>query len=79
MNTQILNGVNVAPSSTSGHFIQDAKNVVNLDQVKETFFVEGKSKLVTKNHTTLEQKHSCLITTQVVYNPFAKMFEQSRD
>lgn len=79
MNTEILKGVNVAPSSTSGHYIQDAEKVVNLDNVAETFFVEGKSKLVTKNHTTLHQEKSCLITTQQVYNPFAKMFERSKD
>lgn len=78
METQIK-GVNVAPSSTSGHFVQDAEKVVNLDDVAETFFIAGKSKLVTKNHTTLEQEESCLITTQVVYNPFAKMFEKSKD
>jgi len=79
MKTAVLNGVNVAPSSTSGHFVQGAENVINLDQVAETFFVKGKSKLVTKNHTTLKQEKDCLITTQVVYNPFAKMFEKSRD
>jgi len=79
MNTEIK-GVNVASkTSTSGHFIQDARKVVNLDEVKDTYFVEGKSKLVTKNHTTLNQDKSVLITTQVVYNPFAKMFEQSKD
>ena len=79
MNTEVLSGVNVAPSSTSGHFIQEAENVVNLNVAKETFFVEGDSKLVTKNHTTLVQPKSCLITTQVVYNPFSKMFENSKD
>lgn len=79
MKNQLLSGVNVAPSSTSGHFVQGAKNVVNLDEVAETFFVKGKSELVTKNHTTLVQDKSCLITTQVVYNPFAKMFEKSKD
>lgn len=78
MNKQLA-GVNVAPSSTSGHFIQGAKNVVNLDKVKETFFVEGESELVTKNHTALKQEQSCLITTQVVYNPFSQMFEKSQD
>ena len=75
-----IKGVNVASkTSTAGHFIQDARKVVNLDKVKDTYFVEGKSKLVTKNHTTLYQEESVLITTQVVYNPFAKMFEQSKD
>lgn len=79
MSTEIK-GVNVASKvSTSGHFIQEARKVVNLDEVKDTYFIEGKSKLVTKNHTTLKQDNDCLITTQVVYNPFAKMFEQSKD
>lgn len=79
MQTEVLKGVNVAPSSTSGHFVQGAKKVVNLDKVAETFLVDGKSELVTKNHTTLVQDKSCLITTQVVYNPFAKMFEKAKD
>ncbi len=71
--------VNVAPSSTEGHFIENAKNVVNLDQVNETFLVEGKSTLTTKNHTSLKIEEDCLITCQNVYNPFSKMFEKSRD
>ena len=71
--------VNVAPSSDSGHYIEKAKQVINLDEVNETFFVEGCSVLTTKNHTTLENKESCLITCQNVYDPFAKAFERSRD
>ncbi|MFA7289602.1 MAG: hypothetical protein WC055_12065 [Melioribacteraceae bacterium] len=71
--------VNVAPSSTEGHFIEEAKNVIDLDVVNETFLVEGKSKLTTKNHTTLEIEESCIITCQKVYNPFSKMFERSKD
>jgi hypothetical protein len=74
-----MKGVNVAPSSTSGHYIQRAKKVVNLDAVAETFLVVGESDLVTKNHTTLKQEKTCLITTQQVYNPFAQMFERSKD
>lgn len=74
-----VKGVNVAPSSTSGHYVKKAVKVVNLDKVAEMFFVEGESELHTKNHTTLKQDKSCLITTQVVYNPFAKMFEKSKD
>ena len=38
--------VNVAPSSDSGHYIEKAKQVINLDEVNETFFVEGESFLV---------------------------------
>ena len=54
MNNQ-LNGVNVAPTSTSGHFIKGAKNVVNIDNINDTYFVEGGSELVTTNHTTLNK------------------------
>ena len=71
--------VNVAPSSTHGHFIEDAVKVVNLDKVTETFLVEGKSRLTTNNHTTLEIREDCLITCQNVYNPFSKMMERSKD
>ena len=70
---------NVSPSSQEGHFVEGAKNVIDLDVTNETFLVEGKSKLVTKNHTTLEIEEDCIITCQRVYNPFAKMFEKSRD
>lgn len=71
--------VNVAPSSTEGHFIKGAKQVINLDKVNETFLVEGASTLETKNHTSLEIKEDCLITCQVVYNPFSKMYSKSKD
>lgn len=71
--------VNVAPSSDSGHFVENAQQVVQLDNVTEAFFVHGESVLTTKNHTTLEMKDDCLINCQVVYNPFAKMYERSRD
>ena len=76
---EIKKRVNVAPSSDSGHFIEEARQVVNLDKVNETFFVEGKSKMVTKNHTTLDIDSDCLVTCQQVYNPFAKMYEKSKD
>lgn len=72
-------GVNVAPMSTNGHFVKGAKNVVNIDNVNDAYFVEGKSVLVTENHTTLKLDDSCLITTQQVYNPFSKLFEKSKD
>lgn len=77
--TEVNSKVNVAPNSTSGHFIEGARKVVNLDEVNETFFVEGKSKMVTKNHTTLNIDSDCLITCQQVYNPFEKMYQRSRD
>lgn len=71
--------VNIAPSSTEGHFIKGAKNVINLDEINETFLVEGPATLETKNHTTLEIEKSCLITCQVVYNPLEKMYTKSHD
>lgn len=74
-----LRKVNVAPSSDSGHYIERAKNVVNLDEVNETFLVEGESIMTTKNHTTLEIEDTCLVTCQVVYDPFAKMYQKSKD
>jgi len=74
-----VKSVNVAPSSDSGHYVENAKEVVNLDEVNDTFLVKGKSILTTKNHTTLEMKEDCLITCQVVYDPFDKAFEKSRD
>lgn len=71
--------VNVAPSSTEGHFVKGAKKVVNLDKINETFHVKGAAVLETKNHTSLEMKEDCLITCQVVFNPFAKMYTKSKD
>lgn len=70
---------NVAPSSTEGHFVKGAKQVIALDKINETFLVEGAATLETKNHTSLEIEGDCLITCQVVYNPFAKMYSKSRD
>ena len=58
--------VNVAPSSTHGHFIEDAEQVINLDNVNETFHVKGKSVLTTTNHTTLNIEEDYLITCQTV-------------
>ena len=71
--------VNVAPSSDEGHYVEKAKRVVMLDDLTESFLVEGESELLTKNHTTLEMRDSCLVSCQVVYNPFSKMLERSRD
>lgn len=71
--------INIAPSSTHGHFIEEAEQVINLDEVNETFHVKGKSKLTTSNHTTIENEEDCLITCQVVYNPFKDIFTKSKD
>lgn len=69
----------VAPSSTHGHYVKGAKKVVNLDEVNETFYVEGASVLETDNHTSLDMPEQCLITCQTVYNPFTEMFNKSKD
>lgn len=72
--------INVAPASTAGHFVKKAKKVVNLDNVNDTYLIEGKCEMVTKNHTTLPMENDmCLITTQQVYNPYSQMFEKSKD
>ena len=71
--------VSVAPSSTHGHYVKGATNVVNLDEVNETFLVEGESLLETSNHTTLEMPEICLITCQTVFNPFTEMYQKSED
>lgn len=71
--------VNVAPSSTEGHFVKNAKQVVALDEINEVFEVRGESELVTKNHTSLKMKEDCLITCQQVYDPFKGVFEKSKD
>lgn len=79
METTTIKHVNVAPSSTEGHFVKGAKQVINLDKVNETFLVKGRSILETKNHTTLEIEEDCIITCQMVYNPFSKMYSKSLD
>lgn len=73
------NTVSIAPSSTHGHFVKGAKKVIALDEINETFLVEGSSILETKNHTTLNMPQDCLITCQTVYNPFTEMYDKSRD
>ena len=71
--------VNVAKNSTAGHFVEKAKRVVTLDNVKEAYFVEGEAKLTTKNHQTLPLESNCLIMPQQVYNPYSKSLERSKD
>ena len=77
--SNVLTGLNIAPSSDSGHFVQGRTKVVNLDEVNETFLVEGDSVLTTKNHTDLKLSGPCLITCQQVLNPFTGLYEKSQD
>lgn len=74
-----MKGVNVVPTSTNGHFVKGATQVVDLDGTKGTFLVEGKSTLETANHTTLQMEESCLITCQHVYDPLAGKFVKAQD
>jgi len=76
---EILTKINVAASSTEGHFVEGAKQVINLDAVNETHLVKGAAELTTKNHTTLKMQEDCVITCQTVYNPFTRLFQKSRD
>lgn len=72
----------VAPSSTHGHYVSNAKKVISLDEINETFLVEVGDKdvtLDTSSHTSLEIKEDCLITCQTVYDPFAGAFVKSKD
>lgn len=71
--------VNVAVKSTAGHYVEKAKQVICLDDVKEAFFVEGKAELTTKNHETLPLEKDCLVMPQQVYNPYSKSLERSKD
>lgn len=79
METLKMDKVNVAPSSTGGHFVKNAKQVINLDEVNETFKVEGSAILETENHTTVEIEEDCLITCQTVFNPLSKLYERVKD
>lgn len=79
MQTEVKKQVNIAPSSSHGHFIEGAQQVIDLDLVNETFHVKGKSKLTTTNHTEVVNEEDCLITCQTVYDPFKGVFAKSRD
>ena len=79
MKTETLKRINVAPSSDEGHFIEEAKQVIDLDVVNETFAVKGSAKLVTKNHTTLVIEEDCIITCQQVFDPFKNIRVKSKD
>ncbi len=71
--------VNVAPQSTKGHFVREAVNVINIDEVKELFFVEDEHVLTSENHTTLKRDGDNLVFPQNVHNPLTGMFERSKD
>lgn len=76
---ETIKRVNVAPSSDEGHYVEKAKNIIDLDVTNETFIVEGESVLTTQKHTTLKMEEDCMITCQQVYNPLTKIFQKSLD
>jgi hypothetical protein len=75
----IEKGINIAPSSSHGHFVKSTIKVINLDKINETFLVEEPSILETNNHTTLEINEPCIITCQQVFNPFEQSFNKAKD
>lgn len=77
--TETLVKENVAKLSTNGHYVEKAKKVVCLDEVKEAFFIEGEAELTTINHQTLPLEKDCLIMPQQVYNPYSQSLERSKD
>lgn len=79
MKTETIIKENVAKNSTNGHYVEKAKQVVCLDNIKEVYFVNGDAELTTKNHQTLLLEKDCLIIPQQVYNPYSKSLERSRD
>ena len=79
MKTETIEKINVAKTSTAGHYVEKAKQVICLDENKEAYFVDGEAELTTKNHQTLPMEKNCLIMPQQVYNPYSKSLERSRD
>lgn len=71
--------INIAPSSTHGHFIEKTMKVIELDKINETFYVEEPSELTTTNHTVIINEEECLITCQTVFNHFLGKEIKSKD
>lgn len=70
---------NVAPQSTHGHYIKDAKAVFCISEIKEAFFVEGDSIMTSINHGQTPIKDGSLQMPQQVYNNYSKSLERSKD
>jgi hypothetical protein len=79
MKTETIIKENVAKNSTAGHYVEKAKKIVCLDEIKEAYFVEGEAILTTENHQTLPLEKDCLIMPQQIYNPYSKSLERSKD
>lgn len=70
---------NVAPNSTMGHFIKNAKKVYCISEIHETFVVEGESIMTSHNHGTTPIGDYSLTIPQMVVNPLSGMLERSKD
>lgn len=70
---------NVAPQSTHGHYIKNAKKVYCISEIKETFVVEGDSIMTSHNHGTTPIGDCSITIPQLVVNPLSGMLERSRD
>ncbi len=83
--TKVLDRVNVAEQSTSGHYLVDCKvEVVNKEEGTYVFTpnaADGTTVLETSNHGTVT---ACAPTggaifTQVEFNNYSALFERARD
>ena len=83
--TKVLERVNVAEQSTSGHYLVDCKvEVVNKEEGTYVFTpnaADGTTVLETSNHGTVK---ACAPTggaifTQVEFNNYSALFERARD
>lgn len=70
---------NVAPQSTKGHFIKNARKVFCISEVKEAFFIEGDSIMTSENHSNTPIANNSICMPQQVYNPYTKALERSKD
>jgi len=66
-------GVNVANTSTEGHYVTKHQAVYEIDSLNEQFLVEvpeGESALMkSANHTDLEISESGMVDCQKIYDP----------
>lgn len=83
--TKVLDRVNVAEQSTSGHYLVDCKvEVVNKEEGTYVFTpnsADGTTVLETSNHgkVTACAPTGGAIFTQVEFNNYSALFERARD
>jgi len=83
--TTVVERVNVAEQSTSGHYLVDCKvEVVNKEEGTYVFTpnsTDGTTILETSNHGTVKAlaPQGGAIFTQVEFNNYSALFERARD